>query len=103
MPLQEEIEANRLNRKSECDDDEGDDGDMEVEEVDSDEWEDDDEEGAERGESVPPTDCLFCSHPSGDLEKNLIHMTEKHSFFLPDPEYLADLEGMVAYLGEKVL
>ena len=36
--------------------------DMEVEEVDSDEW---DDEGD--GEAVPANDCIFCSHHSKDL------------------------------------
>lgn len=76
---------------------------MEVEEVDSDEWEDMEEfGGADGGESIPVNECLFCPHHSKDVEKNLVHMTEKHSFFLPDADYLADIEGMVAYLGEKV-
>ena len=74
----------------EPDDDEGD---MEVEEVDSDEWEDD---------PVPVTDCLFCSHHSSTLDKNIVHMTAEHSFFLPDPEFITDLEGLVEYLGAKV-
>lgn len=29
-------------------------------------------------------------------------MTKEHSFFIPDIEYLQDLEGLVKYLGEKV-
>lgn len=68
--------------------------DMEVEEVDSDEWEEDD--------PLPLTDCLFCSHHSATLENNIRHMTEAHSFFLPDPEYLINLEGLIEYLGAKV-
>ena len=51
---------------------------------------------------MPLNECMFCSHASHDLECNVAHMTERHSFFLPDAEYLADLEGMLAYLGEKV-
>ena len=112
-----------------------DDDDMDVEEVDSDEW---DEEG--EGDPVPANECIFCSHNSKvlfgpvtvhtqlfklsffgrvklnlnlvqthrawtlfqDLENNVIHMTERHSFFLPDAEYLTDLEGIMCYLGEKV-
>jgi pre-60S factor REI1 len=30
------------------------------------------------------------------------HMAHEHSFFVPDLEYLSDLEGLVKYLGEKV-
>ncbi len=37
-----------------------------------------------------------------DVDKNIVHLTEKHSFFIPDAEYLVDMEGLLAYLGEKV-
>jgi len=66
---------------------------MEVEEVDDDEWE---------GEAIPITDCLICSHHSSTLEKNLQHMTSSHSFFIPDLEYCIDAVKLVEYLGEKV-
>ena len=46
--------------------------------------------------------CLFCGYRSSSLEKNLKHMTISHSFFLPDPEYITDLEGLIEYLGAKV-
>jgi len=29
-------------------------------------------------------------------------MTKAHGFFIPDIEYLSDLEGLIKYLGEKV-
>ncbi|XP_033761889.1 zinc finger protein 622-like isoform X2 [Pecten maximus] len=47
-------------------------------------------------------ECLFCSHVNKSLEDNVKHMTSKHSFFVPDVEFLVDLEGLVTYLGEKV-
>ncbi|XP_052813035.1 cytoplasmic 60S subunit biogenesis factor ZNF622-like isoform X2 [Mya arenaria] len=56
--------------------------------------------GDEEGLGV--NQCLFCCHGSSGLEENVQHMTEKHSFFLPDAEYLSDLEGLVTYLGQKV-
>ena len=100
------IANNRLNRKpSESLDEAGesdiDDDDLEVEEVDSDEWEED-EEPKEGARAIEPTECLFSGHVSKTMEKNLIYMMEKYSFFLPDPDYLVDLEGMMKYLGEKV-
>ncbi|XP_069814243.1 cytoplasmic 60S subunit biogenesis factor ZNF622 [Dendropsophus ebraccatus] len=52
--------------------------------------------------SIPITDCLFCLHHSRSLVKNVAHMTKVHSFFIPDIEYLQDLEGLIRYLGEKV-
>ena len=59
---------------------------MDMEEVDSDEWEDD---------PIPANECLFCNHHSNNLDKNLNHMTVQHSFFLPDPEFLTNLEGLI--------
>ncbi|XP_068092822.1 cytoplasmic 60S subunit biogenesis factor ZNF622 [Hyperolius riggenbachi] len=51
---------------------------------------------------IPVTDCLFCSHHSRSLLKNVAHMTKVHSFFIPDIEFLQDLKGLILYLGEKV-
>lgn len=67
--------------------------------------EDQDAEDAEAGESplpgaFPITDCLFCSHHSSSLVKNVAHMTKVHSFFIPDIEYLSDLKGLIKYLGK---
>ncbi|XP_008577870.1 PREDICTED: zinc finger protein 622 [Galeopterus variegatus] len=92
------------------------------EDLDGDDWEDidsdqelecedteamDDAEDEEAEESppfgaIPITDCLFCSHHSSSLMKNVSHMTKIHSFFIPDIEYLSDLRGLIKYLGEKV-
>jgi len=77
------------------DDDDDDDEDLEIEEVDSDEWEEDEEEYDIR-------ECLFSGFVSSSLEENLRRMTIKYSFFLPDPEYITDLEGLIRYLGAKV-
>ncbi|XP_055084669.1 cytoplasmic 60S subunit biogenesis factor ZNF622 [Periophthalmus magnuspinnatus] len=52
--------------------------------------------------SIPVTDCLFCSHHSRTLFKNVAHMTRVHGFFIPDIEFLVDLRGLIQYLGEKV-
>ncbi|XP_046382892.1 zinc finger protein 622 [Ischnura elegans] len=70
--------------------------DSEIEEVDSDEWEE------ISGEAIPVNDCLFCNHHSCNVEKNLKHMTLVHSFFVPDVEYVVDMDGLLTYLGEKV-
>lgn len=32
----------------------------------------------------------------------MLHMTEVHSLFIPDIEFLVDLKGLIKYLGEKV-
>ena len=65
------------------------------------------EDGGDEGEwedyeGLEVTECLFCSQQSGDVEANLDHMSIKHSFFLPDVEYISDLKGLIKYLGVKV-
>lgn len=70
-------------------------GNTDVEEVDSDEW--DEEENP-----ILNNNCLFCSHHSANMIKNLKHMTLEHSFFIPDAEYVIDMKGLLTYLGEKV-
>nr|CAG4638452.1 EOG090X06E3 [Cyclestheria hislopi] len=69
--------------------------DEEMEEVSSDEWEDDED-------PIPITSCLFCMKSSETMEENLQHMSIYHSFFIPDVEYITDMEGLMSYLGEKV-
>jgi len=44
-------------------------------------------------------ECLFCSHINVSMEDNIKHMTLKHTFFLPDADYISDLEGLITYLG----
>lgn len=71
------------------------DSDSEIEEVDSDEW--DDVENP-----IDNNDCPFCLHHSRNFIKNLEHMTIVHSFFIPDIEYCTDMMGLLRYLGEKI-
>lgn len=69
---------------------------MNVEEVDSDEWDEDFDN------PIAKNDCIFCPHHSDDFVENVKHMSTVHSFFIPDTEYITDLEGLLMYLGEKV-
>lgn len=48
------------------------------------------------------TDCLFCKESSPTLKANMRHMSSVHGFFIPDLDYLEDLEGLLKYLGEKI-
>ncbi|XP_013166493.1 PREDICTED: zinc finger protein 622 [Papilio xuthus] len=74
--------------------------DSEIEELDSDEW---DECRIKESDSlIKPRDCLFCTHHSKNMVKNLKHMSEAHSFFIPDVEYCVDVKGLLLYLGEKI-
>ena len=51
---------------------------------------------------LTPQDCLFCTQTSLNLEENLKHMAQQHSFFIPDIEYLVDLTGLIQYLQDKI-
>uniref|UniRef100_A0A182Q4F8 C2H2-type domain-containing protein n=1 Tax=Anopheles farauti TaxID=69004 RepID=A0A182Q4F8_9DIPT len=75
---------------------EGDEEEM-IEDGDSDEWEDVDFENP-----IERNDCIFCPHHSEDLLENIKHMSVVHSFFIPDAEFCIDVEGLLAYLAEKV-
>ncbi|KAG0000626.1 hypothetical protein BGZ80_001338 [Entomortierella chlamydospora] len=48
------------------------------------------------------TDCLFCTEKAETFESNVDHMTKTHGLFIPDIEYLVDIEGLIKYLGEKI-
>ncbi|XP_060865911.1 cytoplasmic 60S subunit biogenesis factor ZNF622 [Metopolophium dirhodum] len=77
-----------------------------VEESD-DEYEDvdDDEEWGEvvsENNPIVNNICLFCPQGSENLLQNIKHMSDVHSFFIPDVEYLVDMKGLLVYLGEKV-
>ncbi|KIJ49659.1 hypothetical protein M422DRAFT_74674 [Sphaerobolus stellatus SS14] len=51
---------------------------------------------------LTPNSCLFCTHQSSTLDDCLTHMASQHSFFIPDIEYLEDINALLTYLGEKV-
>ncbi|XP_072936127.1 cytoplasmic 60S subunit biogenesis factor ZNF622 [Epargyreus clarus] len=74
--------------------------DSEIEELDSDEWDECRIKGSDS--LIKPSDCLFCGHHSKSMVKNLRHMSETHSFFIPDVEYCVDIRGLLLYLGEKI-
>ncbi|XP_022820319.1 zinc finger protein 622 [Spodoptera litura] len=74
--------------------------DSEIEELDSDEWEECRIKGSDS--LIKPRDCLFCGHHSKNIVKNLKHMSEAHSFFIPDVEYCINIKDLLLYLGEKI-
>ena len=49
-------------------------------------------------ENFSPLQCLFCNVESTTLDSNLTHMSRTHSFFIPDAEYLIDVESLLSYL-----
>jgi pre-60S factor REI1 len=51
---------------------------------------------------INPCQCPFDSHISTTPTTNLHYMKTHYSFFLPDYEYITDLEGFLGYCNEKV-
>lgn len=45
---------------------------------------------------------MFCSHQSENFVDNVKHMSIAHSFFIPDADYLVDMEGLLVYLADKI-
>ncbi|KAH7135516.1 C2H2 type zinc-finger-domain-containing protein [Dendryphion nanum] len=50
----------------------------------------------------PLMDCLFCNYRSPNLSLSLHHMERFHGMFIPEKEFLVDLEALVTYLWHKI-
>lgn len=67
-------------------------------------------ESAEPSSSTTPTPsvtvsinaCLFCNTESVDLASNVAHMERTHGMFIPEKQYLVDLEGLIKSLQQRV-
>ncbi|XP_012523679.2 zinc finger protein 622 [Monomorium pharaonis] len=70
--------------------------DSEVESLDSDEWLEDSKY------HIYENNCLFCDCHASSITCIMRHMTNKHSFFVPDLEYCVDLAGLLEYLEQKI-
>ncbi|KAL2168713.1 hypothetical protein VTG60DRAFT_6939 [Thermothelomyces hinnuleus] len=46
--------------------------------------------------------CLFCNYESPTLQLNVSHMERTHGLFIPEKQYLVNLEGLIGYLQEQV-
>lgn len=56
-----------------------------------------------KGRRLGALECAFCGDTSATTpEENAEHALASHGFFVPDVEYLVDLEGLLAYVGDKV-
>ncbi|ODQ70894.1 hypothetical protein LIPSTDRAFT_38690, partial [Lipomyces starkeyi NRRL Y-11557] len=52
---------------------------------------------------LPINACIFCSAQNfSDIEATVSHMQHGHGLFVPEKDYLVDLQGLVTYLSEKV-
>lgn len=60
------------------------------------------EKQIEKGRRLGPLECCFCGELFKSPQQTVEHMAATHSFFVPDVEYLVDLEGLLSYLGDKV-
>lgn len=61
------------------------------------------EEKAEEPTKLPLEACLYCPYLSPSLILNVSHMTKAHGLFIPERSFLSDLEGLICYLGKKLL
>lgn len=51
---------------------------------------------------IDPCQSLFDRKVFQNIEENVEYMEEKYGFFLPDREYLLDIEGFIGYCTEKI-
>lgn len=51
---------------------------------------------------VPLKRCLFCNYDSPSFKLSVNHMTKYHGMFLPEQNYLVDLEGLITWLHGKI-
>lgn len=56
------------------------------------------DEPTSEAESFNPLKCLFCNVEGLSLGSNLEHMSHTHSFFIPNPEGVTDMESLLSYL-----
>ncbi|KAL0941771.1 C2H2 type zinc finger domain-containing protein [Colletotrichum truncatum] len=46
--------------------------------------------------------CLFCNYESPSVTLNASHMERFHDMFIPEKQYLVDLEGLLQHLQERI-
>lgn len=63
--------------------------------------EDEDEEMQDKDE-YSSSRCLFCRADASDVHANVDHMYKSHGMFIPERDYLVDLDGLVHYLYRKI-
>ncbi len=51
---------------------------------------------------VPLSRCLFCNYDSPTWKLSASHMTKIHGLFVPEQDYVIDLEGLLRYLQAKI-
>ncbi|KAI0514914.1 C2H2 type zinc-finger-domain-containing protein [Xylaria bambusicola] len=54
---------------------------------------------------VPATtlkSCLFCNYDSPTIPLNVVHMERIHGMFIPEKQYLVDLDGLITSLQQRI-
>ncbi|KAI0904039.1 C2H2 type zinc-finger-domain-containing protein [Ustulina deusta] len=46
--------------------------------------------------------CLFCNYDSPTISLNVLHMERIHSMFIPEKQYLIDLDGLITSLQQRI-
>ncbi|KAI0875695.1 C2H2 type zinc-finger-domain-containing protein [Hypoxylon argillaceum] len=46
--------------------------------------------------------CLFCNYDSPTIPLNVVHMERIHGMFIPEKQYLVDLDGLLASLQQRI-
>lgn len=46
--------------------------------------------------------CLFCNYESPSIALNVLHMERIHSMFIPEKQYLVNLEGLLTFLNKRI-
>jgi pre-60S factor REI1 len=61
-----------------------------------------DEEEKEEQIEIDPCQSLFDRHVSASAQENADYLYQTYGFFIPDREFLTDLEGLLGYCQEKI-
>jgi pre-60S factor REI1 len=51
---------------------------------------------------IPLSRCFFCNYDSPTWKLSVAHMTKIHGLFIPEQNYLVDLEGLLRYFQAKI-
>lgn len=60
------------------------------------------ESASESHSDVPLSRCLFCNYDSPTWKLSASHMKKIHGLFVPEQDYITDLEGLLRYLQAKI-
>ena len=51
---------------------------------------------------IPLSRCLFCNYDSPSISLNAVHMERIHGMFIPERNFLLDLDGLIDHLQQKI-